>query len=81
MNALTPRAQHARMAPARELPLLPATPAPIGQSSGLSLSYGIVHKHDGRIEPDSTPGPGATSSSLLAVRRAATRGSNTDQNP
>lgn len=47
------------------------TTKPIGRSTGLglSLAYGIVQKHNGRIEVDSTPGSGARFRIWLPVRR------------
>jgi signal transduction histidine kinase len=36
---------------------------------GLSLAYGIVRNHQGRIEVESTPGAGALFRVLLPVRQ------------
>jgi two-component system NtrC family sensor kinase len=49
------------------------TTKPVGQGTGLglSLSYGIVQKHDGRIDVDSRPGEGATFTIWLPIRRVA----------
>ncbi|WP_197038237.1 nitric oxide-sensing protein NosP [Billgrantia saliphila] len=50
------------------------TTKPVGQGTGLglSLSYGIVQKHGGRIDIASRPGVGTTFTIWLPVRRAAT---------
>ncbi|NML59906.1 ATPase [Massilia sp. RP-1-19] len=52
-------------------PFFTTKPTGSGTGLGLSLSYGIVQKHHGRIEIDSTPGQGATFSIFLPVRHAA----------
>ncbi|WP_077037701.1 ATP-binding protein [Pelomonas sp. KK5] len=47
------------------------TTKPIGKGTGLglSLAYGIVKKHDGHIQVESTPGVGTTFRLTLPVRR------------
>jgi two-component system NtrC family sensor kinase len=60
-------------------PFFTTKPTGSGTGLGLSLSYGIVQKHHGRIEIDSTPGQGATFSIFLPVRHDATLDSNKDQ--
>ncbi|MBU6200093.1 MAG: sensor histidine kinase [Xanthomonadaceae bacterium] len=49
------------------------TTKPVGQGTGLglSLSYGIVRKHGGRIEVQSTPGVGTTFRIVLPQRQPA----------
>ena len=48
------------------------TTKPVGQGTGLglSLSYGIVQKHNGRIDVKSAPGKGSTFRVWLPVRHA-----------
>lgn len=48
------------------------TTKPIGSGTGLglSLSYGIIQKHNGRIEVDSEPGQGTTFRIMLPVRQS-----------
>lgn len=60
-------------------PFFTTKPTGSGTGLGLSLSYGIVQKHHGRIELDSTPGDGTTFSIFLPVRHHATPGGNKDQ--
>ncbi|MES2150080.1 MAG: ATP-binding protein [Pseudomonadota bacterium] len=49
------------------------TTKPVGKGTGLglSLAYGIVQKHDGRIEVDSEPGRGTTVRVIVPIRRPA----------
>ncbi|MEK6663049.1 MAG: PAS domain S-box protein [Pseudomonadota bacterium] len=49
------------------------TTKPVGQGTGLglSLSYGIVQKHGGRIEVKSEPGKGTTFSVWLPIKQSA----------
>lgn len=50
------------------------TTKPIGQGTGLGLSmaYGIIRKHNGRIDVDSTPGRGTRFRINLPIRRPET---------
>ncbi|MDR7296242.1 signal transduction histidine kinase [Pelomonas aquatica] len=52
------------------------TTKPVGKGTGLglSLSYGIVQKHQGRIEVDSVVGRGTTFRVTLPIRRPAVEG-------
>lgn len=49
------------------------TTKPVGQGTGLglSVSYGIIKKHGGHINVDSTPGVGTTFTVLLPVKHVA----------
>jgi signal transduction histidine kinase len=44
-----------------------------GTGLGLSVSYSIVEKHNGRIEVESVPGKGSTFSVLLPTNDATPR--------
>ncbi|MGY6519314.1 MAG: ATP-binding protein [Lysobacteraceae bacterium] len=52
------------------------TSKPVGQGTGLglSISYGIVAKHNGRIEVDSRPGEGTTFTVVLPVKQPLSAG-------
>ncbi len=52
------------------------TTKPVGKGTGLglSLSYGIVQKHQGRIDVDSVVGTGTTFRVTLPIRRPAPQG-------
>ncbi len=52
-------------------PFFTTKPVGSGTGLGLSLSYGIVQRHHGRIEVDSTPGQGACFRVILPVNAAA----------
>ncbi|QDF95115.1 diguanylate cyclase [Azoarcus sp. DD4] len=56
------------------------TTKPVGKGTGLglSLSYGIVQRHNGRIEVDSTPGRGTTFRVVLPVRQATPAGAQSE---
>lgn len=60
-------------------PFFTTKPTGSGTGLGLSLSYGIVQKHHGRIELDSTPGSGTIFSIFLPVRHDDGATSNKDQ--
>jgi PAS domain S-box-containing protein len=52
------------------------TTKPVGEGTGLglSVSYGIIQDHDGRIEVDSRPGKGTTFTLVLPVAEVAEQG-------
>jgi signal transduction histidine kinase len=56
-------------------PFFTTKPVGSGTGLGLSLSYGIVQRHGGRLEVDSRPGEGATFTIWLPLRRPAEGGS------
>ncbi|MBB3825533.1 hypothetical protein [Xanthomonas arboricola] len=53
-------------------PLLtnPESPIPTpGRSAARPISYGIINKHHGRIDVESTPGQGASFRIVLPIRQ------------
>lgn len=55
-------------------PFVTTKPVGAGTGLGLSISYGIVAKHNGRIEVDTEPGRGSTFRVVLPVRQPAAGG-------
>jgi signal transduction histidine kinase len=56
-------------------PFFTTKPEDQGTGLGLSVGYGIISNHDGRIEVESVVGEGTTFTVLLPVKRAGTQGS------
>ncbi|MGD5616339.1 ATP-binding protein [Xanthomonas citri pv. citri] len=50
-------------------PFFTTKPVGSGTSLGLSISYGIINKHHGRIDVESTPGQGASFRITLPIRQ------------
>jgi len=53
-------------------PFFTTKPVGMGTGLGLSLSYGIVHRHGGQIEVDSVVGKGTTFRVVLPISRPET---------
>ncbi|MCC6561059.1 MAG: histidine kinase, partial [Xanthomonadales bacterium] len=51
-------------------PFFTTKPVGTGTGLGLSLSYGIIQKHQGRIQAESTVGVGTTFRIVLPVKHA-----------
>jgi signal transduction histidine kinase len=55
-------------------PFFTTKPEDQGTGLGLSVGYGIISNHDGRIEVESVVGEGTTFTVLLPVKRVRTQG-------